>query len=346
MRYFKWDKHHLLVKIIAIALVVALAIVLEVSLRRSLSVIESERDIAVSQRDDAVFEQEIAVSQRDELQSSLTLANSERASLQVELDNSTRENWEEAVIAWEMAEVALNTWNQLVLAGMASNFEPLKDVFSNDQKRDYETALEAMGTAFQAMEFAWEATADAWDATAKIWDMYFDMADFAEAAKDTTLKAKSAAEARENHNKAFIDWQSAHSLLVSIMFENLNVASQAPAGDLDITLDISDIAEEVFEKDVTNKYLARKMSGESAWEVVKMAADSFAYVCSLATDIYEDISWQNARDAWRDVADSYEQVTVANTSALDARLTIVNAIKKTRDAYNATAGSEESEGGT
>lgn len=339
MRYFKWDKHHLLVKIIAIALVIALAIVLEVFLRRSLSVMESERDVAV-------FQQEVAVSQRDELQSSLTLANSERANLQVELDNSARENWEEAVTAWEAAEVALNTWNRLALAGQDSTFDPLDESFSNDLKENWETASEVTGTAFQAMESAWESTADAWDATAKVWDMDFDIAEFAEAAKDTTLKAKNAAEARENHNKTFIAWQSAGSVSINVALENFNAAKRVSVGDLDVALDISDVAKEASEKVFNNKYMARKVAGDNAWEVVKMAADSFAYVCSLAMEIYEDTSWQNARDAWREVADSYEQVTVANTSALDARLTIVNAIKKTRDAYNATTGSEESEGGT
>lgn len=399
MRYFKWDKHHLLVKIIAIAMVIALAIVIAVFLWRSLSVVESERDVAV-------FQREVAVSQRDELQSSLTLANSERASLQEQLDNavlelgewqmdaleradlqielnnataerdalqskvssiesfSAKEKWEEAATAWEAVEAPLNAWRE---AWEVTNIRPDLDVDlldpvalhdwtenTKDWLVDFENTIDARDRTFELLEVAWETTAVAWDVSALLWDIE-DNAIAAIAAKSAALQANKAAIARRNARLATTDLISSMTLDLNVRLDVLNVISRilienqdlvSRVRTLEVATEILDVVVQSTDKIVSTKRAIFDTAGDTAWKAAGDTAAYFAQVSDSLADVYEGFHWQNVRDNWTAVANSYQLVAEENTGAMEARISVVNAIKETRDAYNATAGSEESEGGT
>ena len=347
MRYFKWDKHHLLVKIIAIALVVALAIVIVVFLWRSLSVVESERA-------NLQVELNNATAERDALQSKVSSIES----------FSAKEKWEEAAAAWEAVEAPLNAWRE---AWEVTNTSPDLDVDlfdpvalydwtenTKDWLVDFENTIDARDRTFELLEVAWETTAVAWDVSALLWDI--EEKDIAAiAAKSAALQANKAAIARRNARLATTDLISSMTLDLNVRLDVLNVISrilienqdlESRVRNLDVATEILDVVVQSTDKIVSTKRAIFDTAGDTAWEAAGDTAAYFAQVSDSLADVYEGFHWQNVRDTWTAVADSYQLVAEENTGAMEARISAVNAIKETRDAYNATTGSEESEGGT
>lgn len=405
MHHFKWDKYHLLVKIIAIALVIAIITGLGFFLRRSLFTMASERDIAVSQRDVAVFQQEVAVSQRDELQKQFDTANSERENLQVELDNavmesamlradelerenlqaklddttaerdalqskvssidslSAREKWEEAVTAWEAVEASMNAWREALEMSVIPNVDdvdPWNPVTINnwtenmkDWLIDLSSITDARDRTFELLEVAWETTAVAWDVSALLWDIE-DNAIAAIVAKSAALQANKAAVARRNARLATTDWISSYTLDQNVRIDILNAISrilienqdlESRVTKLEVANDMLDVVEQSTDKIVSTKMAIFDTAGTTAWKTAGDTAAYFAQTSDSLSDVYEGSHWQTVKDIWMAVADSYQLVAEENTGAVEARLSIVNAIKETRDAYDATFGLKKSEAG-
>ena len=367
MRYFKWDKHHLLVKIIAIALVVALFTGLGFFLRRSLSVMESERDVAVSQR--------------DELQKQFDTTNSERANLQVELDNTTaerdalqsktssidslsaREKWDEAVVAWEAVEAPLNDWREAWETTVVPDvddvdlWDPVTINYWTENMKDWLVDLpnitDARDRTFELLEVAWETTAVAWDVSALLWDIE-ENGIAALAAKSAALQANKAAVARRNARLATMDMVSSFTLDMNVRMDIFNAISrilienqdlESRVKKLEVANDMLDVVEQSADKIVSTKSAIFDTAGTTAWKTAGDTATYFAQTSDSLADVYEGPHWQNVKDIWMAVADSYQSVIEEDTGAMEARLSIVNAIKETRDAYDATFSLEKSEAG-
>ena len=248
--------------------------------------------------------------------------------------------------AWEVAEVALNSWatafetGQEVRAGMDA---PVGEGFERATEDTWE-ALEATAganeRAFRALVSAWDTTAEAWDAIAKVWN---DKVGVAEVARAAASRANDAAEARNIATSNHVGWWSATSVFRSVKTETWEALIQASAENFDTALDMYDVAGEAANKVVTIKQEIKKTSGQSAWDIANNTVSYFAKASSLIADTYEVASWRDAADSWAVVDDAYTYTSATNSDALEARIAIVTAIKKTRDAFIATTGVNQGE---
>lgn len=336
-------------------------------LQSSLGSANLERANLQEQLDNAVMElvgRQVDSLERVNLQVELDNATAERDALQSKVSSlvslSAREKWEEAVAAWEAVEAPLNAWRAAWETRVVLNVDvdPRDPVSISDWTESVKDGLvditnikDARDRTFELLEIAWETTAVAWDGSALLWDIEGN-AVAAIVAKSAATQANKAAAARRDARLATTDLISSFTLDLNVRMDILNTASRVIAENqdlesrvekLEVVMDTLDVVEQSTDKIVSTKRAIFDTAGDTAWKAAGDTATHFAQISDSLSDVYESFHWQNVSDIWMAVANSYQSVAEENTGAMEARLSVVNAIKETRDAYNATTGLEESE---